>query len=187
MYKGKHDTWFFTGTKTSYGTLIAAAAASSNAVDPPFTTDIPTSTHGMLAGSLIYIQGTTNYDGLRKILSVPDSASMVIYAKFVAETFSTGDTWKTMYSSPHPFEFLGFEFHSTAAIANVENLIINIDAAAGAAYDKKIYQKAMNGVQSIDNMFDAPRQCMGGDKIDVVFPNAGSKTWGIKLYTRRTG
>lgn len=187
MYKGKHDEWFFTGAKTTYGIFDAAAAADGQSIQPPFTTDLADTTHGLLTGSLIYIQGTTNYNGIRKIVSLPDANSMIIYAKFVAETLTTGATWKTMYSSPHPFEFLGFEVTLDAVGANVEDLTITIDAAKGSTYDNRIYTKAMNGVTYINNMFDTPRLCSGDDKIDVAWANAGSKGWGIKLFTRRLG
>lgn len=180
------DTWEYTGAKATYGVFNAAVAAVGQSSDPPYTTDLADTGHGLLTGSLLYIQGSTNYNGLRKIISLPDADSLMIAAKYVAETLTTGATWKVMYSSPHPFLFLGFEVTLSAAGANTENLtIIRYKSADSTAYENKIYTKAMNGEQFINYMFDVPRRCGGGDRIDVAWANAGSKTWGIKLFTRR--
>lgn len=184
-----YDTWKFTGAKTTYGTLSATAAVDAGTGGQDGHQGITTlgsTAHGLLAGSLTYLQVTDSYDGLRYIHAVATN-TMNVYATFVAETTSTNDLWKTMYSSPHPFLFLGFSVHLTAVCANTENLVISKDANAGSAFDTKIYSKAMNGVQDIHNIFDTPKPCVGGDKIDVVWANGGSKTWGIELYTRRIG
>ena len=185
-YKGKHDTWFFNGAKATYGVFDAAAVVEYSAI-PPFTVDLADATHGLLALSQLYILGSTYYNGLTSILSLPDANSMVVYCdKYVAENLTTNALWKTMYSSPHPFEFLGFEVTLDAVCANTENLTITIDADWSSKFDNRIYTKAMNGVQWINNMFDEPRQCMGGDRVDIAWANAGSKGWGIKIFTRRT-
>jgi len=191
----KHDEWFFTGAKAMSGTFDGADAADGDSVNPPFTADLTDTGHGLLANSLLYVQGSTNYNGLRKIKSLPDANSMLIYAKFVAETLAGTETWKTMFSYNEiiqgearpgcPFEFLGFEVTLSAASATSENLTITIDADKGSAYDNRIYSRDMDGVTYLNNMFDAPRKCSPGDKIDVAWANTNSKTWGIKLFTRR--
>lgn len=193
--KMKIDEWFFTGAKATYGTFNNAAAADDNSVDPPFTTDLTDTAHGLLANSCLYIQGSTNYNGLRVIKSVPDANSMIIYAKFVAETLAGTETWKTMFTydfivngdlvAGDPFEFLGFELTLGSASATSENLTITIDAAKGAAWDNRIYSRDMDGVTYINNMFDVPRLCSSGDKIDVVWDNTNAETYGIRLFTRR--
>ena len=189
------DEWFYTGTKATYGTFDAAAAADGGSVILPHLTDLTDTAHGLLAGSLLYIQATDYYNGLRKVVSLPDANSMVIYAKFVAETLANTDTWKTMFTYDNwingslvagpDYEFCGFEVTLDAASATSENLVITVDAAFGSAFDTEIYSKDMNGIQHINYMFDEPRRLSGGDKIDVVWVNTNAKTWGIKLFTRR--
>lgn len=179
------DEWFYTGAKATYGTFDAAAAANVNSVDPPFTTDLTDTAHGLLAGSLLYVQGSINYNGLRKMASVPDANSMYVYAAYIAETLAGTETWKTMYGDTMPYEFLGFEITLSAASATSENLTIIIDSAFGSAFDNQIYSKDMNGIQYINNMFDVPRKLSAGDKIDVAWANTNNRTWGIKLFTRR--
>lgn len=179
------DEWFYTGTGATYGTFNGAAAADVNSVDPPFTTDLTDTSHGLLAGSLLYIQGSVNYNGLRKLSSVPDANSMYVYAAFVAETLAGTETWKTMYGDNTPYEFLGFEVTLSAASATSENLTITIDSDFGSAFDNLIYSKDMNGFQHINNMFDVPRKLSADDKINVAWANSNSRTWGIKLFTKR--
>lgn len=196
MNRQPMDEWFYTGAGATYGTFNNAAAAAVNSADPPFTTDLTDTAHGLLAGSLLYIQGSTNYNGLKKMQSVPDANSMYIYAKYVAETLAGTETWKTMFTydtidrgnvaAGCPWEFLGFEATLSAAGATAsEYLTIITDAAVGSAYDNEIYRRDMNGVQYINYMFDEARKMSSGDKIDVAWANAGAKTWGIKLFTRR--
>ncbi len=195
MKKDKHDKWFFTGAKATYGVFNNADAIVGEAETPPYTTDLTDTGHGLLADSLLYIEGSVNYDGRRLIQSIPDANSMIIFAKYVAEELAGSETWKTMISYDQwiqgeliagpPWEFLGLEVTLNAAAATAsENLTVTIDAARGSAWDNLIYSKDMNGHKDINYMFDEPRLCASGDKIDVAWANANANTWGIKLFTR---
>jgi len=187
-----HDTWYFTGAKATYTTLNADNDTDGGWGNNALLTILPSTAHGFFASSgslqsLIYIQGTTYYNGLRKIHAVADN-TITIYAKYVAAEATFGgtlETVKTMYSDNHPFEFLGFELTIDAAVAATEDLTIIIDAAAGSTFDNLIYKKAMNGVRYINYMFDVPRKCAADDKVDVAWANATGDDWGIKLFTRR--
>lgn len=185
--KQPHDTWFFTGAKATYGVFNGADAADGQSITPPFTTDLTDSTHGLLAGSCLYIQGTTNYDGLKKIASIPDANSMVIYNKFIAETLAGTETWKVMYSSPHPFEFIGYEIKfNTAPTATSESLVVSLDANFGTAFDVQYDTDTVDDKTTINEYFsDVPKLCMGGDKINFAWANGDAVTWGIKIFTRR--
>ena len=191
----KHDEWYFTGAGPTYGTFNNTAAADVDSANPPFTTDLTDTTHGLLADSLLYIEGTVNYNGLRLIKSVPDVNSMVIFAKFIAETLGGTETWKVKFGYenlvdnvpvPHTaFELIGFEITLDAAAATASELLtITVDAARGSAWDNLIYSQDMNGIADINYMFEAPTQCTAGDKIDIAWANADANTWGIKLFTR---
>jgi len=189
------DEWFYTGAKATYGTFDAADAADGGSIILPYKTDLTDTAHGLLTGSLLYIQATDNYNGLRKIVSLPDVNSMIIYAKYVAETLANTDTWKTMFTydswiqgelrAGPPFEFHGFEITLDVASATSESLVITVDAVFGSAFDIELYSKDMNGIQHISYMFDEPRKLSGGDKINVAWANSNSRLWGIKLFTRR--
>jgi len=192
--KQRRDEWFFTGAKAMSGTFNDAAAVIGDSVNKPYTTTLPDTAHGLLAPSLLYIQNTTNFNGLRKIKTVANTDSMLIYAKFVAEALSSA-TWKTMFSYDQfvqgelrpgaPFEFLGFYLTLDAAASTVsEEFTITIDADKGSAWDSRVYTKEMNGIQHINNMFATPKQCASGDKLNCVFANADTNTWGLTLFTK---
>lgn len=190
------DEWYFTGDGATYGTFDGAAAADDDSANPPFTTDLTDTDHGLFAGSMLYIEGSVNYNGLKRIKSVPDANSMIIFAKYVAEVLGGTETWKAMFTydsilqgDKRPgthYEFLGFEITLSAAGATPDDdFTITIDSAKGSAWDNLIYSRDMNGVADINYMFDEPRECGSGDKIDVAWANADARTWGIKLFTKR--
>lgn len=197
----KHDEWYFTGAKATYGVFDAAAAANGGAVSPPFTTDLTDTAHGLIAGSLMYIEATDNYNGLQYVHSVPDANSIVIRAPFVAETIANTDTWKTKFSYDErrqiwgtkghtiaagpPWELLGFEVTLSSASATSENLTVTVDSAKSSSFDNLLYSRDMNGVRYINNMFDVPRKMGSGDKVDIAWANSNSRTWAIKIFTRR--
>jgi len=190
----KRDEWFFTGAKAMSGTFNDAAAVIGDSVNKPYTTTLPDTAHGLVAPSLLYIENTTNYNGLGKIKSLADANSMLIYAKFVAETLSSA-TWKSMFTYDQviqgelkagpPWEFLGFYLTLDAAASTAsEEFTITVDAAKGSAWDNRVYTKDMNGQQHINYIFDDPKPMAAGDKINCVFANADTNTWGLTLFTR---
>lgn len=147
-------------------------------------TVIPATGHGYAAGSQIYIVGSTNYNGLRKITAV-DTDVLTIQAPFVAETFSS-DTMQFAYPCNVSCELLGLKAHLSGAPTTAESLIITVDSAKGAAYDYNILDKPMNGV--IDYIFfpDFPIYCSAGDLVKVLYANTtDAKTLGIELTMRR--
>jgi len=187
--KQPKDIWHFSGDEETYTTINNAVAVDAGWAGMDQLTTIPITGHGFKASSgklqsLVYIQGSTNYDGLRKIHAVATN-TITIVAKYVAETFAGTETVKTMYSDDHPFEFLGFKVTLNAASATSENLTITIDSKVGSAFDNLIYSRDMDTIADINNMFDVPRKCFPGDKIDVAWDNTDDRTWAIELITRR--
>jgi len=192
--KQKHDTWEFSGSKAMNGTFNNGDAVVGDSVILPYTTTLPDTAHGLATGSLTYIEGSTNYNGLRKIKTASTNA-MLIYAKYVEEELAGTETWKTMFTYDDwvgsdlrigsPWEFLGFDLTLDGAAATVANFTITVDAQKGAAWNNLIYSKAMNTVQWINNMFDEPRKMAAGNKINFEWANANADLWGLTVYTRR--
>lgn len=184
----------YSGAKKTYSAIGASAIANLGRVGPneESTVDITATAHGFLAGpnqklpNYVYILGTTNYDGMRKIISVPDANSIYVAASYVAETPGGTETLRVAYKSPFPFEFLGFEIHLSAASATAENLVVARDAARGAAYDTKLYSKDMNGIQDVAYAVskDEPIICQANDVIDLTWDNTNNRTWTIRLFVR---
>lgn len=196
--KQPFDTINFSGTKKTYeaANAFAVVDVGRNGPSEESLVDITAGAHGFLAGpsvndfNCVYVLGTDNYDGLRRIYSVPDVNSIYIFANYTAETLSTGDTLRTMYKSSYPYKFLGFEIHLDAASATSENLVISRDCVRGATFDTKIYSKNMNGIQDITFMFNdnEPILCDADDTIDLTWDNSNSKTWAVKFFVQsRTG
>lgn len=197
-----YDVWAFSGEAATYTTLLTDDPATAGSVDGKGLTTFGSTAHAFVAGTLIYIEGTINYNGLKKIQAVATN-TITIYAPFIAEaTVDTSDTLKTKVgydritgkpgdagitiANGPPFEFLGFTVHLAAAASTAsETLVVNIDSGKDVAWDRKVYSKDMNGVQDIDYFFDEPKKCESGDKVDVVWANADANLYGIKIYTRR--
>ena len=195
-----YDTWEFSGDEETYSTLAAGDAADGGSYDGKDLTTLPATDHGFKAGSLVYIQGTTNYNGMKLIQAVAAN-TITIYASYIAETFTTGDTIKTLvtydritgkYSDAGvtiakgaPYEFMGFDFTLDSACGTVENFQCTINANKGSAWDNLIYTKAMNGIQYINYFFNEPKKLESGDQIDFTFANTDDNLWGLKVYTRR--
>ena len=185
-----YDEIYFTGDGKTYTTLDNDAASDqtvAGGADPIGIVRMPSTGHGFNVDSCVYIQGTTNYNGLRKIVAVSDADHFDIRANYVAETFAGTETVKTMYSSPHPFELMGIEVHVDNAPVASETLVVVKDAAAGSAWDTKVYTTAMNGVENVSENFDPTVKCSADDKVDVTWDNTDGDTWGIKLLVRRLG
>ena len=183
-----YDTWFFTGDEETYSTLAAGDAVDGGWAGEHQLTTLPATDHGFKASagslqSLIYIQETTNYDGLKRIYSVATS-TITIIAPYVAETFTTADTIKTMYGDNHPFELVGYEVH-LSAVGGAGTLTVTLDAADGSAFDTVLGSHDMTSDADVSTMFDPPIPCKANDKIDVAYANANDKTFGIKIFTRR--
>ncbi|MHA2135397.1 MAG: hypothetical protein ACW99J_16170 [Candidatus Thorarchaeota archaeon] len=168
--------------------LNAAAAVDASGGHRNIVT-IPDTAHGYQAGSLIYLAGTDNYNGLWNIDAVAANTFNIdlgAFKKFTAETFSSGDSGRPAFTYDEAFEFLGFELHLAAAGATSENFSIDVDAAKGAAWDTNLYSKDMNGVQDIVVNFDQPREFKANDLIVCTYTNTdGSNLWGLKLLARR--
>jgi len=179
------DSYFFSGSQETYTTINATAAVDATSIGVGLVT-ITSTDHGFKAGATaelptnIFVSGTVNYDGLRKIHAVTTD-TITIFAAYVAETFAGTETLRTMFSDSSPFILAGFKLHLDTAAATVENLSVNVDADRGAAFDINLYTKAMNTVQDIVFLYDEPLLCRKNDKIDLTWANTDNRLWGISV------
>lgn len=95
------DNWKQTGSTggtwaVSISNVLDAAAASDGGDG---TVDITITGHGLTTSDRIRIEGTVNYDGEHAIAAVDDVNTISITVPFVAETFTTAMTAKTVYTS----------------------------------------------------------------------------------------
>ena len=181
-----YDIWSISGAKAMSNTLKVEAAVDGgrDPVTHEKLTTLGCTAHGFLTGH-VYIQGTTNYDGMRKIYSVATN-SITIVAPYVAETPGGTETVKSMISFNHPIEFLGVQLALSAAGGANEAFQAIVDAAAGAAFDTRYHNTAdMTSIKYVDDFFDGPKPLKANDKLDFTYANTNSRTWGLKIFTRR--
>ncbi len=148
-----------------------AASASAGTPDA-FDQNFPTS---------VYIHGTANYDGLRRIYNVRGGRYVQIFAKYVAEAFS-GATQRVGYKAEVASEFSGFSFTGNAFAAGT--LIVTNHSTKGSAFDNVLYSKYLGDVIGINHMFDPVRYLTPGDRIDVTIVGV-APTAGISLFVRK--
>ena len=151
---------------------VYAAQAVSGVVDS-FDQNTPTYT---------YINGTANYDGLRRIYNVRGGRYPQIFAPFVAETVSNAFS-RCGYMAETASEFGGFSIHLANAYTASLDLEVTIISADGTAFDNVVFSKDMFGVQDINHMFSPPRYLAPGDRIDLTF--LAVVTCGVMLYVRK--
>lgn len=155
---------------------------------------IPATAHGYAVGSAIYIEGTTNYNGLFELQAVAAN-TFDIKASFVAETFAGGgaETANVVVTSgvvsKTPWELAGFAFHRDASPAGAENITFTVDNEDGSAYDFVITEltQDLNGLADYSEMlaFEKRIPLKAGDLVRVAWANAGADNYGLKIYYRK--
>ena len=154
---------------------VVRIGATDHGFKAPVDTDRP---------NLIYLQGTTNYDGLRYIVAVATDTFDII-APFVAET-PNGKNARPGLSFDERWEFVGFKLHLAAACATAENLVISVDADRGAGWDFNIFTEDMNGVQDRSEKYAAGEIILQPDDIVyATFANTNDNLWGLEFIARR--
>jgi hypothetical protein len=163
-------------------TTLSAAAAVDNGDG---TVKLAVAADIFAAGSQVYIEGTTNYDGLREVVSAP-AGYINIRAPFVDETPVGTETIKVALSPGFPFELLEINLHLSVAGATVEDLTLALDSAFGAAYDAVLITKAMNTVQDyVYTPGDDRRYFHRDDVLRFAWANTNARTYGLIAKYRR--
>lgn len=87
LIDGPEDGWRF-ARMTYHGIDVNSYAITAFALATATTTTV-TATHGLVAGDMVKIDGTTNYDGTYDVVSVSTTVSFVITKTFVATETGT--------------------------------------------------------------------------------------------------
>lgn len=172
-----------TGADSINGIALAATAAIDNGDGTVTLTTA--AAHGLLAGSVVYIEGTSNYDGLQKLTAIPNTDELTFKAKFVAETPAGTETVKIAIAPKKAFQFLGFRLNLSAAPGGADVFSIQLDSAKGAAYDVVIYSNDLDGETDVDYIYpnrEVPFE--EGDILRIAWPNLGNRTFGLEVFTR---
>jgi len=172
---------------TGNGALNTTLGNGAVADNEDGTVKLPIAADIFAAGSMVLIEGTTNYDGIRAIRSAP-AGYVNIEARYIAETVTTSDTVKVAISPSYPFELIEVEIHMSAAPTTSEAFTLTRDAGLGVNYDTLIRSIDF----SVDSMISwswTPSNRLiypdPDDKIRVAWNNAEARTYGLTLKYRR--
>ena len=154
---------------------------------------IPATAHAFDAGSAVYIEGTTNYNGLYELVAVAAN-TFDIRASFVAETFAGGGAETAAFVitsgtvSRVPWELAGFAIHADAAMG-VGSITFTVDNEDGADFDFVITDLTtdLNGLTDYSEMlaFEKRIPLKANDLVRVAWANAGGDDYGLKVYYRK--
>jgi hypothetical protein len=177
------------GTLAMEATIKATAVADNGDGTVEFECS---AAHGLAAGSQVYIEGTTNYDGLHTLTAV-DGAKFSITAAYVAETPAGSETVKIAIAHDGAFKFDGIELNLSAAPTTSESLTITKDSKDGAAYDSLLYSVDLSdgSVADLVMSFPTPIECAydmsseTGDIVRFAWANTDGRTWGLTAKYRR--
>jgi len=181
VFAKDYNVLLFSGNEETYSTLKADDSADGGTYNSQPLATLPATDHGFQAGSYVWITGTTNYDGIKKIQAVAAN-TITIYSKHTAETFTTADLIKAAAYFDKDWELMGFRIHLSAASATSENLVVTIDSASGSAYDTILYTKDMNTLTDVVYKFDPVVKLSKKDVVTFAWSNTNDKTWGIEVY-----
>jgi len=196
LAKGRLEFYYFSGDEEMNTLLDNTAIVDVTSTYPGIgdgIVDITMTDHGFKAPAQfdrpthIFIQGTTNYNGLRRIHSAPDANSLFIFGKYVAETPAGTEIARPGLQFDEDWLFMGFKLHLDAASATTENFVINIDSDMGAAWDYNIYTSDMNGVQDLADLsfMDEPVPLKAKDIVYCTWANTNDKLWGLEILAQR--
>lgn len=139
--------------------------------------------HGLLAGSVVLIEGTTHYDGLRKIEAIPSTTTINIKASYKAEVPAGTETVKVAIVPGRPFKLLGIRAHLADGGSTEENLTLTLDSHRGAAWDVALKAQAMGDLTDLNWVFPETEN-MPFHKDDIIrldWDNTDGATFGIEL------
>jgi hypothetical protein len=71
-----------------------------------------------------------------------------------------------------------------SADPGAENLVVTLNAGAGAVYDTILLTKAMSGVLDLAWFPDGELILEPGDSLDFAQANGNSRTWGLQVTLR---
>jgi len=163
----------------AWNTTLSATAAADNGDG---TVRLKVAADIFAAGSTVYIEGTTNYNGMRYVKAVP-TGYIDIKADFTAETPAGTETVKIAIDPGGDAMFKGLKLHITVAPTTSEDMTITFDANAGSAYDVVIYDEDLTE-QSVKNLVWYPAEPIILDKDDLLrfaWTNSDSRTYGMTL------
>jgi len=168
----------------SSGVAVVDATAYGEGLDSQRLVTLTTSdAHGFAADSQVYIEGTTNYDGIHDVTAVTTSGITIRVPKYVAETPDGTETVK--FAIDPGCDFVLYEATLTLSdeASTSENFVMQLDSRLGSSYDHNILKQDVDGYSDIH--WSGERFFFEGDIIRFTLPNSDSLTYGLEVKYRR--
>lgn len=171
-------SYYVTGTKKMGQTLDAAAAVEVGSD----SVKILCTGHGLPVGAVIFIAGTTNYNGYHTLTAV-GTDDFTFVATYVAETIANTDTLSHRLLPGELFRMVEIRLHLSSASAQADDLTITLDSGEDAVYDCIFITNDMNGLadyayswgKALSHNFKAT------DAIIFAWANKDNRTWGLEV------
>ncbi len=142
---------------------------------------IPATAHGLAAGSIGYLSGSTNYNGVHKLISVATD-SFNIVAPYVAENLAGSETIVATLVPTEDFKLVEVRVHLSSA-STQDSFIVTLDSGLGSAYDVVLQTQAMAGLTDyIWVLSEAERRLFNSDdKLVFAYANNDGDTVGLEV------
>ena len=174
-------SYYLTGTG-KMGQSLTAGAAALVGTD---SVKLPCTGHGLPVGAVIFIAGTTNYNGYHTLTAV-GTDDFTFVGTYIAETMKNDGT-ETVTHRLLPgelFRLVEVRLHLDAAPSTgSDNFIFTIDSGEDAVYDAILETQDMNSLADYNKSWgkNACHHMKSTDALIFAWANAESKTWGLEV------
>ena len=171
-------SYYATGTGAMGQTLDAAAAVKVGTD----SVKIACTGHGLSVGAVIFIAGTTNYNGYHTI-TAKGTNDFTFVATFEAETIANTDTISHRLLPGELFRLVEIRFHLNTAGSSTQNLTITVDSGENAVYDAVLESQDTDDLADYNYCWgrDACHHMNATDALIFAWTNTDGKTWGLEV------
>ena len=172
-------SYYLTGTGAMGQTLDAgdAVKVGSDSVK------ILCTGHGLPVGAVIFIAGTTNYNGYHTITAKGDD-DFTFVATYEAETIASDDTLSHRLLPGDLARLIEIRLHLSVASAQADDLTIALDSGEDAVYDCIFITQDINGLADFPYVWgeaNSPKFNNSLDALIFAWANKDSRTWGLEV------
>lgn len=173
-------SYYLTGT----GKMGQSLTAGSAALVGTDSVKLPCTGHGLPVGAVIFIAGTTNYNGYHTLTAVGTN-DFTFVGTYVAETMAA-DTTETVTHRLFPeelFRLVEIRFHLNSAGSSTQNLTVTLDSGENAVYDAVLKSQDTDDLPDYNYNWgkDACHHMKATDALIFGWANSDSKTWGLEV------
>jgi hypothetical protein len=157
---------------------------SGDAVDVPTgSVKLLCTGHGLPVGAVIFISGTTNYDGYHTLTAV-GTDDFTFVATFVAETFGgSTETVEHLLLPGELFRLVEVRLHLNSSGSTTQNFTVTLDSGENAVYDAILDDQDTDDLPDHNQCWgkDACHHMKATDALIFAWANSDSKTWGLEV------